>query len=375
MSINSPIKVIISGGGTGGHIYPAIAIANALVETDKSIEVLFVGAKDRMEMQKVPAAGYKIEGLWISGIQRRLTVDNLMFPVKVISSIMKARKIIKEFKPNIAIGVGGYASWPLLYAADSLRIPTLIQEQNSYAGITNKFLAKAAWKICVAYPNMEKFFPADKLILTGNPVRKDILDIASKRDEAFRFFDLDPNKKTILVIGGSLGARTINESMAARLDMIIASDVQLIWQTGKFYFTKAKELAASKIKGNVKIFEFISNMDFAYAASDIVVSRAGALSISELCLVKKPCIFVPSPNVAEDHQTKNAMALVEKDAALMIKDAAAIQVLVPAALKLLQDNQRQEIFKENIGRLAKPNAAKEIAATVLEIVKENNLKF
>lgn len=364
------IKVIISGGGTGGHIYPAIAIANALIEIDRSIEILFVGAKDRMEMQKVPAAGYKIEGLWISGIQRRLTVDNLMFPVKVIASIMKARKIIKEFKPDIAIGVGGYASWPLLYAANSLGLPTLIQEQNSYAGVTNKFLAKAASKICVAYPDMERFFPPEKIILTGNPVRKDILDVVPKRGDAFKFFGLDPNKKTILVVGGSLGARTINESITARLDMILTSDVQLIWQTGKSYFQKANDIVASKGKDNVKVFEFISNMDLAYSAADIVLSRAGALSISELCLVNKPCILVPSPNVAEDHQTKNAMALVNKDAALMIKDATAVQVLVPAALKLLQDIQRQEIFKENIKKLAKPDAAKEIANKVLEIIRE-----
>jgi UDP-N-acetylglucosamine--N-acetylmuramyl-(pentapeptide) pyrophosphoryl-undecaprenol N-acetylglucosamine transferase len=366
--MSSPNKVIISGGGTGGHIYPAIAIANALVEMDKSIEILFVGAKDRMEMQKVPAAGYKIEGLWISGIQRRLTLDNLMFPFKVMTSFMKARRIIKEFKPNIAIGVGGYASWPLLYAANSLKVPTLIQEQNSYAGVTNKFLAKGAKKICVAYPDMDKFFPREKIILTGNPVRKDILDFVSKRAEAFKFFGLDPGKKTILVIGGSLGARTINESIAAKMDMVVSSDVQLIWQTGKSYFEKAKELV-SKGNNNVKVFEFISSMDLAYAAADIVVSRAGALSISELCLVQKPCILVPSPNVAEDHQTKNAMALVNKDAALMIKDHTAVQVLIPAALKLLQDNERQDIFRENIRKLAKPEAAKEIAKTIFEIIK------
>jgi UDP-N-acetylglucosamine--N-acetylmuramyl-(pentapeptide) pyrophosphoryl-undecaprenol N-acetylglucosamine transferase len=363
-------KVIISGGGTGGHIYPAIAIANALVEMDKSIEILFVGAKDRMEMQKVPAAGYKIEGLWISGIQRRLTLDNLMFPFKVMASFLKARKIIKEFKPDIAIGVGGYASWPLLSAANYSGVPTLVQEQNSYAGISNKFLAKNAKKICVAYPNMERFFPIDKVILTGNPVRKDILDFVTKRDEAFKFFGLDANKKTVLVVGGSLGARTINESMAAKLDMFISSDVQLIWQTGKSYFEKAKELVASKGHNNVKAFEFISRMDLAYAAADVVISRAGALSISELCLVKKPCILVPSPNVAEDHQTMNAMALVNNNAALMIKDHTAVQVLVPAALKLLEDTQKQEIFKENIQKLAKPEAAKEIARTIFEVIRE-----
>jgi UDP-N-acetylglucosamine--N-acetylmuramyl-(pentapeptide) pyrophosphoryl-undecaprenol N-acetylglucosamine transferase len=369
MPQNSPHKVIISGGGTGGHIYPAIAIANALREIDSSTEILFVGAKDRMEMQKVPAAGYKIEGLWISGIQRRFTLDNLMFPLKVISSFLNAKSIIKRFKPDIAIGVGGYASWPLLYAANSSGLPTLIQEQNSYAGVTNKFLAKKAAKICVAYHDMNKFFPAQKILMTGNPVRKDILEYASKRDEAFKYFELNPAKKTILVIGGSLGARTINESMANRINMIVDADVQLIWQTGKTYFEKAKEMA-EKAGKNIKVHEFISRMDLAYAAADIVVSRAGALSISELCLVKKPCILVPSPNVAEDHQTKNAMALVNSDAAQMIKDNTAVQVLVPAALKLLKDSEKQEVYRENIAKLAKPDAAKEIAQAIFEIIEK-----
>jgi UDP-N-acetylglucosamine--N-acetylmuramyl-(pentapeptide) pyrophosphoryl-undecaprenol N-acetylglucosamine transferase len=367
MSQSSPHKVIISGGGTGGHIYPAIAIANALREIDSTIEILFVGAKDRMEMQKVPAAGYKIEGLWISGIQRRLTLDNLMFPLKIISSFLGAKSIIKRFRPDIAIGVGGYASFPLLYAANSSGLPTLIQEQNSYAGITNKFLGKKAEKICVAYNNMDQFFPKQKIVMTGNPVRKDIMEYASKRDEAFKYFELNPDKKTILVVGGSLGARTINESMAHRINMIIDSDVQLIWQTGKGYFEKAKEVAV-KAGNNIKAHEFISRMDLAYAAADIVISRAGALSISELCLVKKPCILVPSPNVAEDHQTKNAMALVNCNAAQMIRDNAAVEVLVPAALKLLKDSEKQEIYKENIAKLAKPDAAKEIARAIMEII-------
>jgi UDP-N-acetylglucosamine--N-acetylmuramyl-(pentapeptide) pyrophosphoryl-undecaprenol N-acetylglucosamine transferase len=368
---SSPHRVIISGGGTGGHIYPAIAIANALREIDNSTEILFVGAQDRMEMQKVPAAGYKIEGLWISGIQRRLTMDNMMFPFKVVSSFLKAKSIIKRFKPDIAIGVGGYASFPLLYAASSSGLPTLIQEQNSYAGVTNKFLARKAEKICVAYHDMDKFFPKDKLVLTGNPVRKDIMEYAGKRDEAFKFFGLNPAKKTILVIGGSLGARTINESMANRINMIVESDVQLIWQTGKTYFEKGNEIGA-KAGSNIKVHEFISRMDLAYAAADIVVSRAGALSISELCLVKKACILVPSPNVAEDHQTKNAMALVNSDAAQMIKDNTAVQVLVPAALKLLKDSEKQEIYKANIAKLAKPDAAKEIARTIFEIIKRRD---
>lgn len=365
---NNQYRVIISGGGTGGHIYPAIAIANALRSIDSSMEVLFVGAKDRMEMQKVPAAGYKIEGLWISGIQRRLTADNLMFPFKVISSVLKAKKILKGFKPDIAVGVGGYASWPLLYAASSLGIPTLIQEQNSYAGVTNKALAKKASAICVAYEGMEKFFPKEKLMVTGNPVRKDILDYQSKREEAFKFFGLDLMKKTVLVIGGSLGARTINESVANRLAMFADEGVQLIWQTGKLFFDRGNSLAEAGGKGSIRVFDFISRMDLAYAAADVVISRAGALSISELCLVGKPSVLVPSPNVAEDHQTKNAMALVEANAAQMIKDEAAVQVLVPAALKLLRDEEKKKFFSENIIKLGRPDAAEAIAKQVIHIM-------
>jgi len=370
MSQKRPYKVIISGGGTGGHIYPAIAIANALLEKNSDTELLFVGAKDRMEMQKVPAAGFKIQGLWISGIQRRFTLDNLMFPVKVISSVVKARKILKNFKADIAIGVGGYASWPLLYAANLSGVPTLIQEQNSYAGVTNKFLAKKAKKICVAYPDMGKFFPADKVIVTGNPVRKDILEVASKRDRAFLFFGLDPNKKTVLIIGGSLGARTINESIATHIELFVKDDVQLIWQTGKGFYEKAKTVA-EPFSETIKAFDFISTMDLAYAVADVVISRAGALSISELCLVKKPVILVPSPNVAEDHQTKNAMALVSREAAELVKDSEARQSLVEKALKLVKDNARQGLYKKNIAALAKPDAAKEIAEVVIEIIEQN----
>jgi len=362
--------VIISGGGTGGHIYPAIAIANALLEKDSRTELLFVGAEDRMEMQKVPAAGFKIEGLWISGIQRRLTLDNLMFPVKVVSSVFKAKSILKRFDADIAIGVGGYASFPLLFAANMSGIPTLIQEQNSYAGVTNKFLAKKAKRICVAYPDMGKFFPVDKIQVTGNPVRKDILEVASKRDEAFKFFGLDSNKKTILSIGGSLGARTINESLAAGLENFAKQDVQLLWQTGKGYHEKAKA-AAEPYSKNVKVFDFIYMMDMAYALADVVISRAGALSISELCLVKKPTVLVPSPNVAEDHQTKNAMALVNREAAGIIKDTEARQTLVAEALKLLKDTDRQNKYKKNIAALAKPDAAKEIAETVIQTIEQN----
>ena len=370
MSQQKPYKVIISGGGTGGHIYPAIAIANALLEKNSSTELLFVGAQDRMEMQKVPAAGFKIEGLWISGIQRRLTSDNLLFPVKVVSSVLKARTILKRFNADIAIGVGGYASWPLLFAANLSGIPTLIQEQNSYAGVTNKFLAKKAKKICVAYPDMDKFFPADKIKVTGNPVRKDILEVASKREEAFRFFELDPNKKTILIVGGSLGARTINESIVGGIDAFAKENVQLIWQTGKGFYEKAKA-AATPFAATVKVLDFISTMDLAYAAADVVISRAGALSISELCLVKKPAVLVPSPNVAEDHQTKNAMALVSREAAAIIKDSDARKTLVEEALILLKDSTRQELYKMNIASLAKPNAAKEIAEAVIQTIEQN----
>lgn len=370
MQQKNKLKVIISGGGTGGHIYPAIAIANAVKDAAPDSEILFVGAKDRMEMQKVPAAGYTIEGLWISGLQRKLTVDNLLFPVKLLVSFLKAKSIIKKFKPDIAIGVGGYASWPLLEAANFTGIPTLIQEQNSYAGITNKRLSKKVDKICVAYPGMEKFFPKDKLVFTGNPVRKDIMEVDSKKKEALDFFGLQEGKKTILVIGGSLGARTINESVGGMLDKFQNENVQLVWQTGKTYFEEAKKVAAASGYAGVKVFDFIYKMDLAYAVADVVISRAGALSISELCLATKPVILVPSPNVAEDHQTKNAMALVSENAAQMIKDNEAKETLVPAALKLLADEDRKNNYKSNINRLGKPEAAKEIVDVIFEILKK-----
>lgn len=371
---NKAYKVIISGGGTGGHIYPAIAIANALKEAHPGIEILFVGAKDRMEMQKVPAAGYSIEGIWISGIQRRLTMDNLLFPVKVVSSIFQAWSILKKFKADIAIGVGGYASWPLLFTANLMGIPTLIQEQNSYAGVTNKFLAKNVEKICVAYDKMNKFFPADKLVVTGNPVRKDILNVDTKREKANKHFGLRSDLKTILVIGGSLGARTINQSVAANLSILEKENIQLLWQTGKFYFDDAKSKVKEEVKDKVKVMDFIYEMDLAYAAADIVVSRAGALSISELCLAKKPAILVPSPNVAEDHQTKNAMALVEKNAAILVKDNVAQKELIPAAVALLNDESKKFVLKENIAKLGKPDAANEIANVVLRIIESKGGK-
>jgi len=367
MAESNQYKVVISGGGTGGHIYPAIAIANALKELMPGTEILFVGAQGRMEMEKVPAAGYKIEGLWISGIQRRLTLDNLLFPVKVLSSYRRAKQIIREFKPDIAIGVGGYASFPLLFAASRMGIPTLIQEQNGYAGVANKFLASKAEKICVAYEGMGKFFPADKLVLTGNPVRKDIVSVDARRQQAYEHFGLDAQKKTLLVIGGSLGARTINESIDQGLERIGQENIQVLWQTGKWYIDQARKRAEAF--KSVNVFDFIYEMDLAYAAADIVISRAGALSISELSLVGKPVILVPSPNVAEDHQTKNAMALVQKEAAILVKDEAAREHLIEEAMTLLNDAKQQERLGKNIRTLGRPDAAMEISRLVQETIR------
>ena len=361
-------KVIISGGGTGGHIYPAIAIANALKAIDPTIQILFVGALGKMEMEKVPKAGYEIIGLPIAGIKREVSVDNLSFPVKLTRSLLKARSIIKSFQPDVAIGVGGFASGPLLMIASLLGIPTLIQEQNSYAGITNKLLAKRAKAICVAYPNMESFFPKNKLKMTGNPVRSDILDITNKREQAYAHFGLQPNHKTLLIIGGSLGAKTINESIEAGLKLLIDSGYQVLWQTGKPYAERAGNVVNALKSPYIKSFDFIYEMDLAYALSDVVVSRAGALSVSELCLVAKPAILVPFPYASEDHQTKNAMSLVEQSAALLVKDKDAKEELVQTALRLLQDTDKQTVLSRNIKKLAKPNAAKEIAETVLGLI-------
>lgn len=364
-----PYRVIISGGGTGGHIYPAVAIANQLKAISPESEILFVGAKGRMEMTRVPEAGYKIVGLWISGLQRRLTLDNLSFPFKVLSSVRAAHKIIHDFKPDAVVGVGGYASGPLLYAATARKIPALIQEQNSYAGITNKLLAKRVGKVCVAYPNMQRFFPAEKLVLTGNPVRSDIMGVQQKRQEALQHFGLIGTKKTILVIGGSLGARTINHSIAAGLEQILQAGYQLIWQTGKAYIPEAKALEEKHNAQDVRAFDFIRRMDLAYAAADVVISRAGALSISELCLAGKPAVLVPSPNVAEDHQTKNALALVEQHAALLVRDAEAAEKLVPTALQLAQDEQEQKRLQANILKMGRPNAAEDIVNELLKLIK------
>lgn len=360
-------RIIISGGGTGGHIFPAIAIANALKKLDPSTEILFVGAEGRMEMERVPAAGYKIIGLNIRGIQRGSVLKNLMLPFKLIGSIMKSIRIIKEFKPDAVVGVGGYASGPLLYAASIKKVPYLIQEQNSYAGVTNKRLGKRARKICVAFDDMEQFFPKDRIVKTGNPVRRESVDIAGKREQALAEFKLSPSKKTILVVGGSLGARTLNDTMMNDLDRIAAADVQLIWQTGKHYYKDIKRLMGDDINPNVRMVEFFDRMDLAYAAADIIISRAGAGTIAELCIVGKPVILVPSPNVAEDHQTKNAKNLVQDNAAEYIADRKASRKLTTAALELLNDEKRRKMLSEGIKKLALPDADNVIAQQVFEI--------
>ncbi len=362
------LKIVISGGGTGGHIYPAVSIANALKEKMPNIDILFVGAEGRMEMQKVPAAGYKIEGLPVAGLQRRLTWKNLLLPFKLLRSLNRAGKILKRFNPDVVVGVGGYASGPVLWKASRKGIPTLIQEQNSYAGVTNKLLAKGAKKICVAYENMERFFPKDKIILTGNPVRQDLQNVEALRPEALQFFGLDGSKKTVLVVGGSLGARTINENLTIDLDVLKGIGCQIIWQTGKgFYQTAVKVVADKQMENTVKVFDFIYRMDLAFAAADVVVSRAGAGTISELCLVAKACVLVPSPNVSEDHQTKNAQALVNKGAAIMVADSEAQPGLLSATLGLLNDEQKVNMLKTNIAKLAMPNAANIIADEVLKL--------
>jgi len=364
-------RIIISGGGTGGHIFPAIAIANALKKLDPATEILFVGAFGRMEMEKVPAAGYEIIGLDIQGIQRGSIMKNLQLPIKLVKSVFKALKIIKDFKPNAVVGVGGYASGPLLYAASIKGIPYLIQEQNSYAGITNKWLGKKATKICVAYDGMDKFFPAKNIIKTGNPIRKESVAIAGKRVEALESLKLSADKKTILVTGGSLGARTLNNSIMAGLDKIIAADVQVLWQTGKFYYKSIIEKLGEDYNPNIRIMEFVNRMDLAYAGADVIISRAGAGTIAELCVIKKPVILVPSPNVAEDHQTKNALALVHDNAAIFIADKDAETTLVYKAIQLLNDTDEKKILSNNIGKLALPDADEVIAKEVMKITINN----
>jgi UDP-N-acetylglucosamine--N-acetylmuramyl-(pentapeptide) pyrophosphoryl-undecaprenol N-acetylglucosamine transferase len=364
-------KIIISGGGTGGHIFPAIAIANALKKLDPATEILFVGAAGRMEMEKVPAAGYKIVGLDIQGIQRNSVWKNVMFPVKLIKSVRKSLEIIKNFEPDAAVGVGGYASGPLLYAASLKNIPYLIQEQNSYAGITNKWLGKKARKICVAFDGMDKFFPFDRIIKTGNPIRKESVNIAGKHMQALELYKLSAFKKTILVIGGSLGARTLNNSILAGLHKLTAADVQVIWQTGTVYYKGIIDKLGENYNTDVRIVEFLNRMDLAYAAADIIISRAGAGTIAELCVIKKPVILVPSPNVAEDHQTKNALALLEENAAVFVADRDAEANLVTKALGLLNDNEAQKKLSDNIGKMAMPDADEVIAAEVMKMVSSS----
>lgn len=357
----------MSGGGTGGHIFPAVAIANEIKKLVPSAEILFVGALGKMEMEKVPAAGYKIVGVPIAGLQRRFTLANLKLPFLIIKSLIKTRRIINEFKPDVVVGTGGYASGPLLKAATAKGIPALLQEQNSYAGITNKLLAARAAKICVAYEGMERFFPKEKILVTGNPVRQDLNNVALKREEAQQVFKLDKTKKTILVIGGSLGARTINEAMGAGLSTLVENNIQLIWQTGKAYYQTASKQALPYSDDNIFVFDFIARMDLAYAVADVVVSRAGASSVSELCNLNMPCILVPSPNVAEDHQTKNAMALVNKQAALLVKDSEAREQLVKNAVDLCGNSHLRAELSQNIGRMAFHNSATVIAKEVLKL--------
>jgi UDP-N-acetylglucosamine--N-acetylmuramyl-(pentapeptide) pyrophosphoryl-undecaprenol N-acetylglucosamine transferase len=358
-------RFIISGGGTGGHIYPAIAIANELKARFPEAEFLFVGASDKMEMQKVPQAGYKIVGLWIAGLQRKLTLQNAMFPFKLISSLRKSRKIVRKFNPDVVIGTGGFASGPLLQAANSLNIPTLIQEQNSFPGITNKLLSKKANSICVAYENLERFFPKNKIVLTGNPIRQDLLNVDSKREEGISYFKLDTNKQTLLILGGSLGARRVNQLIAKEIDFLMKSGVQVFWQCGKFYFEEYKGFNENE---NVQVVAFIDKMDLIYAASDIVISRAGASSVSELCLVGKPTIFIPSPNVAEDHQTKNAKAIVDKNAAILLKEDDLECQFEEVFSNLISNKNKQLDLSNNIKKLAKPNATKNIVEEIIKLI-------
>ncbi len=364
-------RIIISGGGTGGHIFPAISIANALKQIDSSIEILFVGAEGKMEMEKVPAAGYKIMGLPVIGINRKLlSAKNFSVPAKLWKSVRKASKVISDFKPDVVVGVGGYASAPTLWSAQNKGIPTLIQEQNSFAGLTNRLLAKRAKRICVAYEGMERFFAEKKIIFTGNPVRQDLGNVAQLRNEAMKEFDLEPQKKTVLIVGGSLGARTMNLSVLHHMDSIAAmSDAQIIWQIGEMYEKDVrKKLEAYDCK-NVKVMNFIKRMDYAFSVADLVISRAGAGTISELCVVRKPCILVPSPNVSEDHQTFNAMALVKKNAAILVPDIEAVENLIPIALKVIEDRQHLQELSDNIGAMAATHAASDIAKEVLKLTE------
>lgn len=359
------LKFILSGGGTGGHIYPAIAIADELKSRFPNAEFLFVGASDKMEMQKVPQAGYRIEGLWIAGLQRKLTLQNLMFPFKLLSSLLKARAIIKTFKPDVVIGTGGFASGPLLQVANSMNIPTVIQEQNSFPGITNKILGKKANAICVAYDGLGKFFPADKIIFTGNPVRQDLISDKSDKTEAINYFNLNPNKKTVLILGGSLGARRINQLVEKELSYFIENGLQVIWQCGKFYLEDYKKYN----KEGVQVMAYIDRMDLVYTAADFIISRAGASSVSELSLVGKPVIFIPSPNVAEDHQTKNAQAIVNQEGAILIKESNLDDQFNSVFTELMNDADLQKKLANNIKKIAKPNATNDIVDAIVSLIQ------
>jgi UDP-N-acetylglucosamine--N-acetylmuramyl-(pentapeptide) pyrophosphoryl-undecaprenol N-acetylglucosamine transferase len=366
--MSNELRVIISGGGTGGHIFPAVSIANAIKTLRPDAKILFIGALGRMEMQRVPAAGYEIKGLPIRGFFRPLWKPaNIGVAIDYLRSKWLAKKILRDFKPQVAVGVGGYASSAALGAANSLGIPTLLQEQNSYAGLTNKQLARQAEKICVAYEGMERFFPADKIMLTGNPVRQQLLETTISHDDAVRSFGFDPSKKTLLLVGGSLGARTINESVLSHLDLIKQSDVQFVWQTGKYYSQEIQQRLKGEDIPNLKVTDFITDMGAAYKAADLVISRAGAGSISEFCLLGKPVILVPSPNVAEDHQTKNALALVTKDAALYVKDAEAKKLLIPLAMDTIKDDAKLQSLNANILKMALPQSAEIIAKEVIKL--------
>ena len=358
-------KFIISGGGTGGHIYPAIAIANELKNKFPEAEFLFVGAKDKMEMQKVPQAGYKIEGLWIAGLQRKLTFKNALFPFKLASSLWKSFLILKKFKPNVVIGTGGFASGAVLKMANILNIPTVVQEQNSYPGITNKLLAKNASSICVAYENLERFFPKEKINLTGNPVRQDLLDIDSKKSDAISYFNLDDNKKTLLILGGSLGSKRINQLIEKELDFFVNLGLQVFWQCGNFYMAEYKHFSE---KEDVQVVSFIDRMDLIYAAADFIISRSGASSVSELCLVAKPTIFIPSPNVAEDHQTKNAKAICDRNGAVLIKESNLDAEFKTVFKELISNEEKQIELSQNIKKLAKPNATKDIVEEIVKLL-------
>ncbi len=370
MNLQSHKRIIISGGGTGGHIFPAISVANALRVIDPGIEILFVGADGRMEMEKIPAAGYKIKGLPVAGFHRRLTLKNLGVIIALFKSLKIAKSILKDFKPDVVVGVGGYASGPVLRQAGRMGIPTLIQEQNSYAGVTNKLLAKKASAICVAYEGMEKYFPAEKIIKTGNPVRHNFDNLKAIKNEALEYFKLKKNKPVVLILGGSLGAGTINKSLSENIQKMLDSDSQWLWQTGKNYFENVNALVALSFAGNISVYSFIDRMDYAYAAADIIVSRAGAGTISELCLVGKPVILVPSPNVAEDHQTMNAKALSDRAAAILIPDDKAVAGLVDHAITLVSDLKRKSTLSENILKMADRDSDTRIAREVLKLAGE-----